>query len=309
MHMWTDNTALVRDSALSETDAWALLCALAQKASSGQAVDRPCGVRVDGAARLETTTLGDGWLDVFPNGTPVFASPSPLDPSIERMLELYLPLCVGNAGNTMVVAHIGQSLDGQIATSTGASCFITGTQDLEHTHRLRALFDAVVVGRTTVEADNPRLTTRLVAGRNPTRVIVDPGLRGPCSRNVFHDGAASTLLICREGHGQDDRHYGNVEIAELACGERVVPPELILAELHRRGMRRIFVEGGGVTVSHFLNADLLDRLHVTVSPIFLGQGRPGVMLPRIDRLDRALRPRVRRFELGEDVLFDCDLRG
>ena len=85
-----------------------------------------------------------------------------LPPAIEDMLELYLPLCLGKESSDLVVAHVGQSLDGQIATSTGASCFITGPQDLAHTHCLRALFDVVLVGRATVDCDDPRLTTRLV---------------------------------------------------------------------------------------------------------------------------------------------------
>ena len=82
----------------------------------------------------------------------------------------------------MVVAHLGQSLDGRVATVTGSSRFVTGPEDVRHTHRLRALFDAVLVGARTACIDNPRLTTRLVPGRQPARVIVDPNgaaRRGP----------------------------------------------------------------------------------------------------------------------------------
>jgi len=89
----------------------------------------------------------------------------------------------------------------------------------------------------------------------------------------------------------------------------VLPPAAILDDLRRRGLRRVFVEGGGVTISHFLQAGLLRRLHVTISPLFLGQGRPGLALAKIEGLDQALRPRVRRFPLGEDMLFDCEFRG
>lgn len=309
MHMWTDDTAQAHDGVWSESRAWMLLRALARRATAGHALSHACGVRLDGAGRLLTTALGDGWLDIFPGDLLAFKVKGGLASSIERMLDLYLPLCLGEAANHLVVAHIGQSLDGQIATATGASCFITGAQDLEHTHRLRALFDAVVVGRSTVETDDPRLTTRLVAGRNPTRVIVDPTLRCPADRQVFRDGAASTLLICRQGRRRPDSGYGQAEVAELPDGEDVVPPELILDELRRRGLARVFIEGGGVTVSHFLRAGFLDRLHVVVSPVFLGHGRPGVTLPAIDALDQALRPRVRRFSLGDDVLFDCALGG
>jgi riboflavin-specific deaminase-like protein len=252
------------------------------------------------------TELGDGWLDLLPDEPTPFRPVAYLAPSVQRLLELYVPMCLGPAANELVVAHVGQSLDGQIATATGASCFITGPQDLEHTHRLRALFDAVVVGRSTVACDDPRLTTRLVVGRNPTRVVVDPGLRTPANRKVFLDGEASTLVVCARSSRCEEGRYGRAELAPLSCTERVLSPALILEELRRRGLRRVFVEGGGVTVSHFLQAGLVARLHVVVSPVFLGQGRPGLTLPKIDRLDQALRPRVRRFTLGEDLLFDCE---
>jgi len=62
-----------------------------------------------------------------------------------------------------------------------------------------------------------------------------------------------------------------------------------------------------VTLSHFIQTGCLDRLHVTVCPILIGRGRPGISLPGVERLEQALRPATRRFTLGEDVLFDCQL--
>ena len=64
--------------------------------------------------------------------------------------------------------------------------------------------------------------------------------------------------------------------------------------------------GGGITISHFLEAGCLNRLQITVAPIIIGSGRPGVAFPGDRALDRALRPRIRRFDLGGDTLFDCD---
>jgi riboflavin biosynthesis pyrimidine reductase len=86
-----------------------------------------------------------------------------------------------------------------------------------------------------------------------------------------------------------------------------VPPAAIVEALARRGLGRIFVEGGGVTVSRFLEAGTFSRLHVTICPIFIGRGRPGISLPAIDDLGDALRPRARRFDFGDDILFDCGL--
>ena len=81
----------------------------------------------------------------------------------------------------------------------------------------------------------------------------------------------------------------------------------ILAALAERGFRRILIEGGADTVSRFLAAGCLDRLHIVVAPIILGTGRAGLTLPLIDRVDEALRPSVTTHVLGDEVLFDCDV--
>ena len=78
--------------------------------------------------------------------------------------------------------------------------------------------------------------------------------------------------------------------------------------LRARGFRRLLIEGGGATVSRFLQADALDRLHITVAPLLIGSGPPALTLDPIDSLSEALRPRCRRFRLGDDILFDLDLR-
>jgi riboflavin biosynthesis pyrimidine reductase len=82
----------------------------------------------------------------------------------------------------------------------------------------------------------------------------------------------------------------------------------LLSGLAERGLRRIFIEGGGATVSRFLQAGLLSRLQIAVAPLVIGSGRPGVRLPPTERLADALRPAARIFRMGEDVLYDFDLR-
>jgi len=305
MHVWNARVDRMEEKALVEGQAWLLLRALAARAGEGRAVTKSCGVRVDASGRLEKVGLGEGWLDVYPDTEPLFRATLSLPPSAKRLLDLYLPLCMGEASNDLVIGHLAQSLDGQIATSTGASCFITGQGDLVHTHRLRALFDVVLVGRATITSDNPRLTTRLVPGKSPTRAVIDPGMRAPSDCQVFCDGAAPTLILCGHPSRLGHRMGVHVETVEIPSADSVLSPLAIRNELKSRGLRRVFVEGGGVTVSHFFEAGLLGRLHVTISPFFLGQGRPGFIMPKIDRLDQAIRPRVRRFMLGEDTLFDC----
>src|SRR5262245_43428325 len=227
-------------------------------------------------------------------------------PAAEELAALYAPLLNGESEDTLIIGHVGQSLDGQIATRTGASRYITGSENLTHLHRLRALVDAVVVGASTVEFDDPQLTVRLVSGKSPVRVVIDPNLRLPHDRRIFTDGAVATLVVCAEdAPGAKKPHPA--ELVPVPRNGDYLPPGAIAEALRRRGLPRLLVEGGGITVSRFIQARAIDRLHVTIGPLFVGSGRPGIVLPGIDRMDQALRPATRRFDLGVDVLFDCRL--
>src|ERR1700684_2078327 len=102
-----------------------------------------------------------------------------------------------------VRGRLAQSLDGRIATVSGASHWISGQEDVVHTHRLRALFDAVVVGAGTVRADDPQLTTRECEGPSPVRVVLDTDRRLDARYRVFCDDAR-TLLLCASDAGGED---------------------------------------------------------------------------------------------------------
>lgn len=225
------------------------------------------------------------------------------------LLELYLPISSASLARPITLGHLGQSLDGFIATHSGDAICVTGPENILHLHRLRALCDAVVVGAVTVAADNPRLTTRLVAGANPVRVILDPGCRLPPQHTVFNDRAALTLRACAAGStaAAEARARGE-QILEVAAAEGSLDLKDLLRQLHAQGYSRIFVEGGGVTVSSFLTAGLLDRLHIAIAPLLIGEGRPAIRLPPQLRLQDCLRLQHRVYRAGADILFDCDLR-
>lgn len=223
------------------------------------------------------------------------------------VFNIYIPLQVSAF---LTIGQAGQSLDGRIATESGQSHYVTGTADILRLHRLRALVDAVVVGAGTVAADNPRLTVRGPTGSNPVRVILDPTSRLNRRAHVFSDGAARTISIGRRtpAHTTPSTPTGTETIA-LPVSEPggAFDPHMILDALHRLGLRRVLVEGGGKTVSAFLQAGALTRLHVTVAPLLIGSGRPAFSLLPVASLSDALRPTCRHFRLGEDVLFDMDL--
>ncbi|WP_339948447.1 RibD family protein [uncultured Albimonas sp.] len=220
--------------------------------------------------------------------------------------EAFLPLTPETGDDRpIVVAQLGQTLDGRIATVTGASKYINGEMALDHLHRLRAHVDAVVVGVGTVAADNPRLTVRRCEGRHPVRVVVDPSGRLPRGWGGLSDGASPVLVVTRE----EAEAPPGVEAIRLPCAEGGFAPGEIVAALHARGLRRILVEGGADTLARFLDAGAVDLLHILVAPMILGSGKEGFRLNPIESLDQALRPETRVHVFGDgDVLFTCDLR-
>ena len=225
------------------------------------------------------------------------------------LLELYLPLCSATSARPLTVGHLGESLDGFIATHAGESQWVTGPENVLHMHRLRALCNAVVVGAGTVAADDPLLTTRLVPGPNPLRVVLDPARRLREDHRVFTDGAAATLYVCSEDRVlPGESRFGQAEVLGLEGDEDGLDVHRLMAILRSRACTRVFVEGGGVTISMFLQAELLDRLHLTIAPLLIGDGRAAIRLPAPAALGDCHRPAYRVFRMGGDVLFDCDLR-
>ena len=240
---------------------------------------------------------GSGWESRLPDTDARLAT-----------IDLYLPICGATAARPIAVGHLGQSLDGFIATHSGDSQFVTGDANIVHLHRMRALCDAVVVGAGTVAADDPQLTTRQVSGPNPLRVVFDPARRLAPAYRVFTDNAAETLYVCgRSRVRPGESHVGSAVIVGVDDNEPGQDVSETLNLLRARGCSRVFVEGGGVTVSMFLEANLLDRLQIAIAPLLIGNGRPAIRLAPQALLRDCRRLQWRVFRMGEDILFDCEL--
>ncbi|VTU15523.1 2,5-diamino-6-ribosylamino-4(3H)-pyrimidinone 5'-phosphate reductase [Variovorax sp. SRS16] len=235
------------------------------------------------------------------------------DEAAVELFDLLKPLLDRPPGaEPWAIGQLGQSLDGCVATHGGDSNFVNGPEVLLHLHRLRALCDAVIVGAGTAAIDNPQLTTRRVAGRHPVRVVLDPALRLPPGLRVFSDHQAPTLLACDASRAaQAAERVGAAQVLgvpALVGADGLIDLHALLAALARRGLAVLFVEGGGITVSHFIAQGCLDRLHLSVAPVIIGGGRPGLQLPRSNAMRECMRPSNRAFRMGGDVLWDLDLR-
>lgn len=253
---------------------------------------------------------------------PASARTSALFDVYKPLLDARTRLRRGDSRAPWVMAQLGQSLDGFVATATGDSYYVNGAHCLLHLHRLRALCDAVLVGAGTVATDNPQLTTRRVQGPQPVRVVVDPAARLDGLSRVFRDGQAPTIWLCDSRHAAQARtrlarsHGASTCPAEVlavddllaADGTSGYHPQRAVAALAGRGLQVLFVEGGGITVSRFFTAGALHRLHLVVAPVLIGNGRRGLQVPAQAVMADCPRPEARTVALGPDMLWDLDLQ-
>ena len=184
------------------------------------------------------------------------AQGGPLAPVEDSALwPVYAPLIIAaRSQRPLVIGQAGQSLDGRVATAQGHSHYVNGPAGILHLHRLRALVDAVVVGAGTVVADDPQLTVREVEGPHPARVVIDPECQAATGAQCMADSDTRRIVLCRN----PGPARGGVEIVPVSPFE----PKAMLRALQERGFQRILIEGGPTTLSSFLAADCLDRLHL-----------------------------------------------
>jgi diaminohydroxyphosphoribosylaminopyrimidine deaminase / 5-amino-6-(5-phosphoribosylamino)uracil reductase len=186
-----------------------------------------------------------------------------------------------------VSLKLALSLDGRIATRTGASKWVTGPEARSKVQELRARHDAVAVGIGTAVADDPRLTVRdtalLVNGKHPARVVFDSRLRLPLDSRLVHSAHEAATWILT---GNDAPEAAEQALVDAGCvvvrvpnsAEGRVDVGAALRLLASQGVVSILVEGGAELAGSLLATRLADELHAFIAPILLGpRGRPGAV--------------------------------
>jgi diaminohydroxyphosphoribosylaminopyrimidine deaminase/5-amino-6-(5-phosphoribosylamino)uracil reductase len=192
--------------------------------------------------------------------------------------------CRVKLGRPLVTLKLATSLDGRIATSTGASRWITGPATREHAHLLRATHDAVLVGTGTALADDPELTCRLpgLGGRSPVRIVLDRHLGLPPALRLFAEADRAPSWIATLPSSDPARQAALArQGVKLIAAEPDAANDIDLAVLLRRlgdeGLTRLLVEGGGRLAAALLRLRLVDRLVWMRAPLIVGgDGVPAV---------------------------------
>ncbi len=198
-------------------------------------------------------------------------------------------------GRPLFHLKIATSLDGHTATAQGQSKWITGPAARADGHRLRATHDAILVGASTVAADDPDLTCRLpgLERYSPVRIVVDSKARLALESRLVRSARQTPLwLVCTEVEPPREHllREAGVEIVRVAAREGRVDVTAAARELGKRGLTSVLVEGGGTIAAAFLKAGLIDRLSVYRAGLLMGaDSRSAVAALELDKLDFAPR--------------------
>ncbi len=295
-------------SSLSPDTIWDFLCNLKQATARDEFPESATSIGWHSGSGLDLNPRPDSTVMAVQDDAGDWLPVEELPSAAKGMLFLYLAPATAPRNKPFITGHLGQSIDGRIAASNGSSHYVTGPENILHLHRMRALSDAVVVGARTVELDDPQLTTRKVSGPDPVRVIIDPTCRIPTNHKIFEEAHIPTIVVCDKRFADDtSASSSKLKTLGLDSDEGRISPKHVVDGLSAMGLTNLFIEGGGVTVSRFLQAGVLTRLQVTIAPILIGDGIPGIAVREIADLSEALRPPCRTVSLGQDVMFDFEM--
>ncbi len=213
----------------------------------------------------------------------------------QSILNILLPILRKN--KKLVIAQIGQSIDGRIALNNGNSHYINNPKSIIYLHCLRSISDAIIVGSNTIKKDDPLLTTRKIKGTNPKRIIIDGSLSLNNKYKIFNDGNENIIFT----KSNKKIRLNNSTIIRLK--EKNFTKNLI-KQLKKLKYKNILVEGGSKTISELINNKYIDILQFMIAPILIGSGINSLNLKEISNLNKAIRPKHNFNELENEIIIN-----
>ncbi len=216
-----------------------------------------------------------------------------------------------------VALKVAATLDGKIANSAGLSKWITGETSREFGHHLRNQYDAILVGKGTVLADNPELTTRLPirSKRNPVRIIVDEDLTLPLTSKVFHLRPGDRVIVATTERGGKARkkrlEQKGITVIQTATKGNGVNLSSLLKRLGKMEMSSVLIEGGSGINGSAIRENLVNKVYYLTALKFMGgtdsiSAIGGPSPSRLSGLPTLKGARIRRLE--EDLLIEGYLK-
>ena len=198
------------------------------------------------------------------------------------------------------------TLDGKIADESYQSKWITSTASRKQVHKLRAEYDSVLVGANTVNKDDPQLTVRLVEGRNPKRIILDPQLKSCIERKIFHSEKNVLLVTSAEKKNSPKakvlQELG-VKLLFLRTDEQKrFHLKTVLKKIGDETITSILVEGGAKVYNSFIKENLFDEMQIFIAPKLLGSGIQFLSDFGIKEMSKARKLSLHSFEKYDDDL-------
>ena len=216
----------------------------------------------------------------------------------QSILNILLPILRKN--KKLVIAQIGQSIDGRIALNNGNSHYINNPKSIIYLHCLRSISDAIIVGSNTIKKDDPLLTTRKIKGTNPKRIIIDGSLSLNNKYKIFNDGNENIIFT----KSNKNIRLNNSTIIRLK--EKNFTKNLIM-QIKKLKYKNILVEGGSKTISELINNKCIDILQFMIAPILIGSGINSLNLKEISNLNKAIRPKHNFNELENEIIVNLFL--
>ena len=216
----------------------------------------------------------------------------------QSILNILVPILRKN--KKLVIAQIGQSIDGRIALNNGNSHYINNPKSIIYLHCLRSISDAIIVGSNTIKKDDPLLTTRKIKGTNPKRIIIDGSLSLNNKYKIFNDGNENIIFT----KSNKNIRLNNSTIIRLK--EKNFTKNFI-TQIKKLKYKNILVEGGSKTISELINNKYIDILQFMIAPILIGSGINSLNLKEISNLNKAIRPKHNFNELENEIIVNLFL--